>query len=72
MWDHELIFPISMHVHEFGDRCLLMSDDAMRDIRLFEMCHLCVGQFNGQSANRIFKMRDLRGPDDGCRHRLLL
>ena len=70
--DLELALFWTLHLHDFGDRYLLMSDNPMRDIRLFEMCHLGVGQSNGQSANRIFKMRDLRGPDDRCRHRLLL
>ena len=51
---------------------LLMTDDGMRHIRLFQVCDLFLGQFNGQSADGIFQMRDLRCPDDGRRHRLLL
>jgi hypothetical protein len=51
---------------------LLMTDDGMRHIRLFQVCDLFLGQFNGQSADGIFQMRDLRCPDDRRRHRLLL
>ena len=55
-----------MHVHEFGDRCLLMSDDGMRDIWLFEICDLVRGKLNGQSADGIFQMRDLGAPMIGA------
>jgi hypothetical protein len=51
---------------------LLMTHDGMRHIRLFQVCDLFLGQFNGQSANGIFQMLDLRCPDDRRRHRLLL
>jgi hypothetical protein len=49
-----------------------MTDDGMRQIRFFQGCDLFLGQFNGQSADGIFQMRDLRCPDDRLRHRLLL
>ncbi len=51
---------------------LLMTHDAMRHIRLFQIGDLFLSQFNGQRADGIFQMRDLRCPDDGRGHRLLL
>jgi hypothetical protein len=49
-----------------------MTDDGIRQIRLFQVCDLFMGQFNGQSADGIFQMREPRCPDDRRRHRLLL
>jgi len=49
-----------------------MTDDAMRHIRLFQIRDIFLSQFNGQSADGIFQMRNLRCPDDRRRHRLLL
>lgn len=49
-----------------------MPDDGMRHVLLFEVGDLFLGQFHRQSANGIFQMRDLRRPDNRCRHRLLL
>ena len=51
---------------------LRMTDDAMRHIQLFQICDIFLSQFNGQSADGIFKMRDFRCPDDRRRHWLLL
>jgi hypothetical protein len=44
-------------------RYLLMADDSMRDIRVFQVCDLFLDQFNRQSAHRIFQMCDLRCPE---------
>jgi len=49
-----------------------MTHDAMRRIGLFQIGDLFLSQFDGQSADGIFQMRDLRCPDDGGGHRLLL
>lgn len=51
---------------------LLMTNDAMRHIRLLQVCDLFLGELNGQSPDGVFQMRDLRCPDDRRRHRLLL
>ena len=51
---------------------LLMTDDGMRHIRLFQICDLFLGQMHGQGTDGIFQMRDLRCADDGGHHRLLL
>ena len=63
----------------FGDSCSgcrhvnsLMTDDGMRRIRLFQVVDLVLSQGNGQRADGIFQMRDLRCPDDGRHHGLLL
>jgi hypothetical protein len=53
-------------------RYLLMADDSMRDIRVFQVCDLFLDQFNRQSAHRIFQMCDLRCPDDRRSNRFLL
>ena len=45
---------------------LLMPDDVMRDIRLFQVSHLFLGQSYRQSANGIFQMADLRCPMIGA------
>ncbi len=47
-----------------------MTDDGMRQLGLFQVYDLFLGQFNGQSADGIFQMRDLRCPDNRRRHRL--
>ena len=49
-----------------------MADDAMRDIRLFQVCDLFLDQFNRQGTNGIFQMRDLRCPDNRRSNWLLL
>jgi hypothetical protein len=51
---------------------LLMTDDRMRHIRLFQVCDLFLGQFYGQSADGIFQMRDLRCTNDRRRYWLFL
>jgi hypothetical protein len=51
---------------------LLMADDTMRDIRVFQVCDLFLHQFNRQSAHGIFQMCDLRCPDDRRSNRFLL
>jgi hypothetical protein len=51
---------------------LLMADDPMRDIRLFQVCDLFLAQFNRQSAHGIFQMCNLRCPNDRSSDRLLL
>ncbi len=51
---------------------LLMTNDAMRHIRLFQKSDLFRGQLNGQRTDGIFQIRDLRCPDDGRCHRILL
>jgi hypothetical protein len=50
----------------------LMADDGVRRIRLFQVCDLVLGQSDGEGANGSLQMRNLRCPDDGRRHRLLL
>ena len=65
IWDHR------SHVNNINGP-LLMTDDGMRHIRLFQVFDLFLGQFNGQSADGIFQMCNLRCPDDRRRHRLLL
>jgi hypothetical protein len=50
----------------------LVADDGMRRIRFFQVCNLVLGQGYGEGVDGSFQMRDLRCPDDGCRHRLLL
>jgi hypothetical protein len=49
-----------------------MANDAVRYIGLFEIGDLFLAKLNGQSAYGIFQVRDLRCPDDGSRHWLLL
>ena len=51
---------------------LLMTNDGMRHIRLFQIGDLFLSQFNGQSADGIFQMRNLGCPDDRRGHRFLL
>jgi hypothetical protein len=50
----------------------LMADDGVRRIRLLQVCDLVLGQSDGEGADRSFQMRNLRCPNDGRRHRLLL
>src|SRR5215213_4403924 len=50
----------------------LMTDDGMWRIWLFQVCHLVLGQGDREGADGSFQMGDLRCPDDGRRHRLLL
>jgi hypothetical protein len=51
---------------------LLMPDDAMRHIRLFQVRDLFLDQFYGQSADGIFQMCDLCRSDNRRCNRFLL
>src|SRR6478609_9175406 len=51
---------------------LLMADDPMRDVRLFQVCDLFLDQLNRQSTNGIFQMGELRCPDNRRSNRFLL
>ncbi len=53
-------------------RRLLMADDGMGHVRLFQVGDLVLAQCHGQRAHGILQMPDLRGPDDRRHHRLLL
>ena len=61
---------VLLHTVSFPN--LLMADDTMRDIRVFQVCDLFLDQFNRQSAHGIFQMCDLRCPDDRRSNRFLL
>jgi hypothetical protein len=64
--------PVASASHWTSPSYLLMAYDTMRDIRLFQVCDFFLDKFNGQSANGIFQMCDLRCSDDRRRNRLLL
>lgn len=66
------IVPSSRFIRHPAISYSLVADDGVRHIRLFQVCDLFGGQHDGQGADGIFQMRDLRGPDDRRCYRPLL